>query len=118
MLIEVKKHLEFSNFKCKSLAGKKKTYSIGYLVMVCINKRRAPIGIYSKLQDRKLGHFKICHKARDNAHILKLPSNLHISATFNIVDIYQYYPPNDGISYLENSRVFSSKRGQLMQEIN
>lgn len=71
--------------------------------MVCINKGKTSVGTYSKLQERKLGPFKICHKVGNNAYVLELLDHLHISPTFNIADIYPYYPPKNEISSMEDS---------------
>lgn len=38
--------------------------------------------------------FAISKKANDNAYIIYIPPNLNMSTTFNIADIYSYYPPN------------------------
>lgn len=76
------------------------------LVMTHFGKERAPTGNYSKLHDRRLGPFKIIHKAGDNAFVLELPDHLQVSPTFNISDLIEYFPPYEGFSLLTDSGEF------------
>lgn len=95
MLQEVRQHLEASNSKCKTLADRKKrakSFSVGDLLMGHLSKGRTPSGTYSKLQDKKLGSFKICHTTGENAYVV-LPEHLYIS---HFADIYPYFPPIAG----------------------
>lgn len=86
------------------------SFSTVDLLKVHVSKGRTPMRTYSKLQDRKLGPFQICYKARDNAYIVELPDHLHISPTFNIVDIHIYFSPYAGVSYVEDSRKSSIQK--------
>lgn len=94
---KVKAKLEESNAKYAFAANKHhrvKTFADGDLVMVYLQKNRFPTGTYKKLKAKKLCPFPILQKQGDNAYILDLPSNLHISSTFNISDFYEYHPPD------------------------
>ncbi|PON91369.1 hypothetical protein TorRG33x02_129320 [Trema orientale] len=95
---DVKEMLELSNAKYKEEADKrrrKKIYQEANLVMIHLRKQRFSMGIYNKLQAKKLGLFRIIKKINDNAYTLELPPNLQISPTFNVSDIYDYFSPDD-----------------------
>lgn len=101
MLQEVRQYLENSNSKYKLLADKNKwakSFLDKDLVIVQLNKGRASLRIYSMIQDRKLGPFKIWHKVGNNAYVVDLLKHLHISLSFNIIDIYPYFSSNIRVS--------------------
>ena len=50
---------------------------------------------YHKVQARKFGPCHILRKISDNAYQVELLAELHISNTFNVVDIFPYHPPYD-----------------------
>ena len=81
--------------------------------MVYLRKRHLPTGTSGKLRNKKYGPCKIIKKINDNAYVVDLPENLAISSTFNMADIFEYFPPEESNS---NSRTSCSKKGRLMQD--
>ncbi|KAI5655149.1 hypothetical protein M9H77_32336 [Catharanthus roseus] len=77
--------------------------SIILQVMVFLRWDRFPIGQYSKLQSKKYGPYSIVKKINDIAYVVSLPDIMWISKTFNVADIFPFYP-NDEPLYSENSR--------------
>ncbi|KAI0507593.1 hypothetical protein KFK09_013719 [Dendrobium nobile] len=106
----VRERLQQSNAKYKLAADTRrrfKSFQPGELVMVRMRRERFPQGSYSKLSPRKLGPFPIRHKINDNAYVIDLPPEILTSPTFNVADIYNYYPPDD-VQILESSSESSS----------
>lgn len=73
-----------------------KSFSVGDLVMVHLNKHRSPDGGSAKLKARRYGPFRILAKINDNAYVVDLPSNWHIPRTFNVADLAEYFPEEEG----------------------
>ena len=65
-------------------------FQIGDLVMAYIKKERFPKGTYNNLKLKRIGLCKVLRKFFANAYEIELPSNLHISQTFNVLDLYPF----------------------------
>ena len=82
--------INLNNLKYKTLADldrRFKEFKIRTYVMVRIRPERFPQGVSRKLQTRSIGPFKIFSKIGANAYILEIPSDLGVSATFNVKDL-------------------------------
>lgn len=76
-----------------------RSFKDGDLVMVHLHRGRFPAGTYHKLHDKKKknGLVPVIRRSRinDNAYIVQLPHTPPISPTFNICDLYEYFPPDN-----------------------
>ena len=87
--------------------------------MVYLRKKRCPVGIYHKLQAKKVGPCRILYKINDNAYVVYLAFDLQISNTVNVADLYEYHPPDNASVDEVNSESSSSHvGGRMMQGIS
>ena len=107
----VRQKLEATNAKYKEAVDKnrcEKIYNVGDLVLVYFRNKRFPVGTYNKLKDTKYGSFQITKKINNNAYVVALPPDMNLSSTFNVADLYEYYPsnaPDSGNSWLSSFQV-------------
>ncbi|PKU72104.1 hypothetical protein MA16_Dca006697 [Dendrobium catenatum] len=98
MLEKVRLKLQESNEKYKQDADqhrRKKVFQPGDVVWVRMQKERMPAGTCNKLNRKKFGPFSVKHQINDNAYVIDLPAEFNTSNTFNIVDLYPYFPPDE-----------------------
>ena len=57
-----------------------------------MTRERISVGSYNKLKLKKYVPFKIMKKINDNAYVVDFSSNMTMSKTFNVANIYEYHP--------------------------
>ncbi|XP_020688293.1 uncharacterized protein LOC110103791 [Dendrobium catenatum] len=115
MLFKVRQQLIQTNQKYKRAADvhrRQRIFNVGDLVMIRLRRERFPVGQYSKLARRKIGPLPILTKINDNAYTVALPADCNTSPTFNVSDIWPYFPPDDGVLQFSSSESSSSDTGE------
>ena len=92
---KVCEQIEISNAKYKEhvdIHWREKVFKEGDDVMIYLHKWRLPTGSHGKLTPKKIRPYKILKKINDNAYIIDISNTIGISKTFNVADIYTFYP--------------------------
>ena len=74
-------------------------------MIVYLRRERISAGAYIKLKSMKYEPFKIVKKISDNTYVVDLPSDMAMSKTFKVADLYDYHPTEK--LYLDNSMMSS-----------
>lgn len=90
-----------------------KEFHVGDLVMVHLHENHFHVGTHHKLHDKKIDPFHILQKIGENAYKIELPSNMSISPTFNVANIFEYFPPDEPSPQTKFEDEFSSRGGDL-----
>ena len=117
---EMRQKLEATNAKYKEAVDKKrceKTFSVGDLVLVYLRNERFPIDTFNKLKDKKHGPLQITKKINNNAYVVALHPDMNISSTFNVADLYEYYPLDAPDSRNSGSSSFQVRETNVEQTI-
>jgi hypothetical protein len=78
-------------------------------VRVYLCKGRLLTGTSRKLRKKKYGPCKVLKKINDNGYAIDLAEDLVTSSTFNVTNIFEYFPP---VELKINSRMISFQEGQ------
>jgi hypothetical protein len=90
---EVRKWITITieNYKLQVDKHKRKVkFKPGDVVLIRIRQEHFPKGVFQKLHQRRAGPFKILQQLGQNAYLLALPPDLHISPIFNVEDLSTY----------------------------
>jgi len=81
------------------------------MVMVYLRRERITARAYNKLKSKKYESFKIVKNISYNAYVVDLLSDMAMSKTFNMADLYEYHPTEQLYPYYNSS---SFEEGGLM----
>ena len=84
-------------------------------MLIYLRNERFPVGTYNKLKDKKYGPFQIIKKINNNAYVVALWLDMNISSTFNVTNLYEYYPPNAPDSGNSRSSSFQVRETDVEQ---
>jgi len=80
------------------------------MVMVYLRRKKISAGAYNKLKPKKYGPFKILKKITNNTYVVDFPSDMTMSKTFNVADLYEYHPTE------QLNLDYNSRRGSFKKE--
>ncbi|PKU86846.1 putative mitochondrial protein [Dendrobium catenatum] len=106
MLDDVRRRLQLSTENYKLNADqhrRRKIFEPGELVMVRLRRERFPAGTYSKLSPRKIGPFAVKQQINDNAYVIDLPPDILTPSTFNVEDVFPYFPSDEATTELTDT---------------
>ena len=84
-------------------------------MLVYLRNERFPIDTYNKLKDKKYGPLQITKKINNKAYVVALHPDMNISSTFNVADLYEYYPLNAPDSGNSRSSSFQVRETDVEQ---
>jgi hypothetical protein len=84
--------------------------------MVFLCNKRFLLGTYNKLKIKKYGLYKVLKKINDNAYVINLLDSMCVSKTFNVVDLYEYFPDTKLNSRTSFSKIEETGVKQLSHE--
>ncbi|RVW85645.1 hypothetical protein CK203_037531 [Vitis vinifera] len=80
-----------------------KLFNEGDLVMVHLRKNHFPTCTYNNAY--KIGPLRVLQKIGDNAYKIDLLADINISNTFNVVDVFEYFPSDEFSLQPQNLRM-------------
>lgn len=80
--------------------------------MVHFSEHRAPGSYVAKLHAKKYGPFRILAKINDKAYVVDLLASWKIPNTFNVSDLYEYFPEVEGSVVMPSNLRTSSFLGE------
>lgn len=93
-------------------------FKVSELVMVKLRRQQTQHKGNHKLKPKKVGHFLITHIINENAYMVDLTTEFHISHTFNIADIASYYPLDQAHVHIIELKMNSEKGGDASDAPN
>lgn len=62
--------------------------------MVHLSKEHYPLGTYNMLKTKNVDSYPIIQKIYNNSYIIGMLVDWKMSKTFNVKDLFKYYPPD------------------------
>ena len=84
--------------------------------MIYLRKGWLPTRSHGKLTPKKIGPYKVLQKINDNAYIIDIPNSMGISKTFNVADIYTFYPEESKEQFNSGTSSFQVEGTDVWQQ--